>query len=86
MFMITYSELINTKWENKSKTFPTLEKAEEALNKSIMRDDFKHHRIWVPQGTENIDYKDKFEELYDYVLKNAGIRESDVSNKKKVII
>jgi len=84
--MVTYSERTNERWENKSKTFSALPEAEKALEASLNRDVFRHHRIWVPQGTGNIDYKEKFEELYDYILKSAGIREGDVSNKKKVVI
>ena len=61
---------------------------QKKIKKTFVKDrtgraQYANLRIWAPLGNENIDYKEKFEELYDFVLKGAGIRTLE---KDKVMI
>jgi hypothetical protein len=87
MYLVTYSENSQSNgsgsWGNKTYTSETEKDKKTFVKDRTGRAQYANLRIWAPLGNENIDYKEKFEELYDFVLKGAGIRTLE---KDKVMI
>ena len=64
--------------EHKSLEYSTLKDAEAKIKKMNGDTAYSHMQILVPLDSF-IDYKDRFEELYDFVLKGAGVRKAEVN-------
>lgn len=90
MFLVNYIESMNSSGDGdlrqKSKTFMALEPAQKFIEDHATRADFSNMQIFVPLGQENLDYKEKFEELYNHVLLNAGIRQPEPKEKSETIV
>ena len=68
------------KWNHKSKSFNTEAEADDFVARNISTNSIRNFRIFVPieMVKDAIDYKKKFEELYDFILTGAGVRKVNV--------
>lgn len=61
----------------RSKSYTSLDDAQEVLESLTDDVNCTNLEILVPVD-QYIDYKEKYEELYDFVLKGAGVRKVNV--------
>lgn len=88
MFLVKYTRASRSDGTgdlmNRFKEFPTRKDAEIFIAKEISGNlQFSNIQIFT-NVLDQIDYKEKFEELYNYVLSQAGVRAPIESTPEKV--
>jgi len=81
MYILRYTKLVNTSQETYKviyREFDTLEKA--IKERSTLSPSISSIQILAPYE-DQVNYREKFEELYDHLLKQSNIREKSVIPK-----
>jgi len=78
MYLITFrlSEYVNGggSWKDSTQLFVDKQLAKDWIASKTTDKSFRHIKVYTEGIDANIDYKEKFEELYNQLLINAGIR------------